>query len=46
MRYPVIPKHHPLLTYSGNVMLRDLRQYLARELRRQRKIKRLKGKLK
>jgi hypothetical protein len=40
-----IPKHHPLLPYSANVMLRDCRQILARELRRQRKIKRLKGKV-
>lgn len=44
MKPPVIPKHHPLLTYSGNVMLRDLRQYVARELLKQRKLKRLKGK--
>jgi hypothetical protein len=38
-----IPKHHPLLPYSANVMLRDCRQILARELRRQRKIRRLKS---
>jgi len=37
-----IPKHHPLLPYSGNVMLRDCRAMVARELRRQRKIKRMK----
>lgn len=39
-----IPKHHPLLPYSGNAMLRDCRAMVARELRRQRKIKRLEGK--
>ena len=38
-----IPKLHPLLTYSANVMLRDCRAMLARELRRQRKIRRLKN---
>jgi len=40
---PRIPKSHPLLPYSANVMLRDCRQMVARELRRQRKIRRLKG---
>lgn len=35
MKLPKIPKHHPLLPYSANVMLRDCRQILARELRRQ-----------
>jgi hypothetical protein len=36
-----IPKHHPLLPYSANVMLRDCRAILARELRRRRKIRRI-----
>ena len=40
---PVIPKSHPLLPYSANVMLRDCRAILARELRRQRKIRRFKS---
>jgi hypothetical protein len=41
-----IPKSHPLLPYSANVMLRDCRQILARELRRQRKICQLSRKTK
>lgn len=45
MIIPKIPKHHPLLPYSANVMLRDCRAILARELLKQRKIKRLKGKI-
>lgn len=45
MNLPVIPKSHPLLPYSANVMLRDCRAILARELRRQHKIRRLKGKV-
>jgi hypothetical protein len=44
MKLPIIPKSHPLLPYSANVMLRDCRQILARELRRQRKLKRMKEK--
>jgi len=43
MKLPRIPKSHPLLPYSANVMLRDCRAILARELRRQRRIKRMKG---
>lgn len=41
---PRIPKSHPLLPYSANVMLRDCRAILARQLLKQRKLKRLKGK--
>ena len=43
MKPPIIPKHHPLLPYSANVMLRDCRAILARELLKQRKIRRLKN---
>jgi hypothetical protein len=44
MKMPIIPKRHPLLPYSANVMLRDCRAILARELLRQRKLKRMKEK--
>lgn len=30
MKEPKIPKSHPLLTYSHNVMLADMRSYLAK----------------
>jgi len=39
-----IPKHHPLLPYSANVMLSDCRQILARQLKTKRKIERAGGK--
>lgn len=35
-----IPKHHPDLPYSMNVMLRDIRSYLARKLWRERQKRR------
>jgi hypothetical protein len=44
MKLPIIPKSHPLLPYSANVMLRDCRAIVARELLRQRKLKRMKEK--
>jgi len=34
---PTIPKYHPDLPYSMNVMLRDIRSYLARKLWKERK---------
>ena len=39
-----IPKYHPLLPYSANVMLRDCRQILAKQIRAKRKIERAGGK--
>ena len=45
MKIPRIPKQHPLLPYSANVMLRDCRQILAKQLRAKRKIERAGGRL-
>ena len=38
---PTIPKTHPLLEHAQLAMLRDCRQFIARELRRRRKIERM-----
>lgn len=43
MNLPRIPKRHPLLEYSYLVMLRDLRQTIARKLWKERKIRRIKN---
>jgi len=43
MKLPRIPKTHPLLEHAQLAMLRDCRQFIARELRRLRKIRRLKN---
>jgi len=40
---PTIPKYHPDLPYSMNVMLRDIRSYLARKLWKERRRRCLKN---